>query len=475
MTQTIEPPPWRAVFTGPRGRLITGLLLLEALVAIYALVVTAIMPAVRDDLGGTQLYGLAFAIWGLATIITIPIAGHAADRYGPRRPLLIVLAVQVTGLAVSGIAPSMEIVIVGLFLQGCAGGAMYAVSLGTVAKTFPSDIRARVMALLATMWIMPGLIGPSLGSFIAETIGWRWAFAVPVPLLALAVSLVLPVLRGIDAEEDGDRLPVRWSIQVAIGLGVALVGLSLVNAWTVPLAVVGLTVGLPALAHIVPPGTWSARPGMPAAALAMFLLSGGFFTVDAFVPLMLTELRGFTYIQAGLVITAATVTWAGGSWWQSRAASRIPAGTIVSIGATFVTIGMAGVALGVLESAPVWPVYLGWGLAGIGMGVAFPTIPLSVMNVTEEGKEAGQLSATLLMDTLGMTVGAGLGGVCIAIATAGAVTGEETAHVAQDLIPGLRIGIACAYAVGFAGILLLLVIARRLPNQLERSNASVED
>ena len=135
----VEPPPWREVFQGPLGRLITGLLLLEALVAVYALVVTAIMPAVRDDLGGTNLYGFAFAVWGLATILTIPIAGVAADRFGPRKPLLIVLGVQIMGLTISGLAPSMEVVIVGLFLQGCAGGAVYAVSLGTVAKTFPGS------------------------------------------------------------------------------------------------------------------------------------------------------------------------------------------------------------------------------------------------------------------------------------------------------------------------------------------------
>lgn len=152
--------------------MVIGLLLLEALVAVYALVVTAIMPAVRDDLGGTNLYGFAFAVWGLATILTIPIAGVAADRFGPRRPLLIVMGVQIVGLAISGLAPSMEIVIAGLFLQGCAGGALYAVSLGTVAKAFPVEVRARVMALLATMWILPGLVGPPIGALMASTVGW---------------------------------------------------------------------------------------------------------------------------------------------------------------------------------------------------------------------------------------------------------------------------------------------------------------
>ena len=455
----VEPTPWREVFQGKRGRLVTGLLMLEALVAIYALVVTTIMPAVRDDLGKTQLYGFAFAVWGLATILTIPIAGHAADRFGPRKPLLVVLGVQVCGLAVSGLAPSMEIVILGLFLQGCAGGALYAVSLGTVAKTFPADVRARVMALLATMWILPGLIGPMIGALIASTVGWRWAFALPVPLLILAASLVLPSLGDVKPDPEAAALPILRSVQVTIGLGLMLGGLTAQAPYNFIFAAVGLAIGLPGLLHIVPRGTFSARRGVPAAALAMFLLSGAFFTVDSFIPLMLRKLHDFSYFKAGLVITVATVTWSAGSLWQSRVAQRIPPGTLVTIGASLVFVGMLGVACGLSETLPIWLVYVGWTAAGGGMGIAFPTIPLSVMSVAEEGKEAGQLSSTLLMDTLGMTIGAGLGGASIAFATA-PPTGDE----------GLRAGIAGAYLIGFVMIGLLLMIARRIPGLLAAKN-----
>jgi len=447
----MEPPPWREVFQGERGRLVIGLLILESLVAVYALVITAIMPAVRNDLGGTALYGFAFAAWGIATMVTIPITGHGVDRYGPRIPLLIVLGVQILGFAVSGLAPTMLIYIVGMFLLGCAGGATYAISMGTVAKTFPERILARVMALLATMWILPGLVGPPLGAFIASTIGWRWAFVVPIPMLVLAASLVLPALGEVVPAEEADRLPIRWSVQLAIGLAALLGGLTLTNLWSVPLAVVGLATGLPALLHIVPEGTLRARPGLPGAAVAMFLLSGAFFTVDSFIPLMLTELHDFTLMEAGIVITVATVTWSAGSWWQSRNAGNIDPGVLVTIGTALVLAGILGVATGLIAGAPVLLVYIGWTVAGGGMGIAFPTIPLSVMSAAEEGKEAGQLSSTLLMDTLGATIGSGLGGASIAFATA--ARGNA----------GLRTGIAGAYALGLAGIILLLFIARRLP------------
>ena len=70
-----DPPRWREVFQGRRGRLTAGLLLLEALIAVESLVVATIMPDVRRELGQVQLYGLAFSASPLATFASIPIAG----------------------------------------------------------------------------------------------------------------------------------------------------------------------------------------------------------------------------------------------------------------------------------------------------------------------------------------------------------------------------------------------------------------
>src|SRR5688572_16147296 len=149
------PPRWREVFSGRRGRLTAGLLLLEALVAMHSLVVVTILPDVRRDLGMVQLYGLAFTAASLATLGAIPIAGRAVDRLGTRKVLPPVLGLFTAGLLVAATAPAMPVVLVGQFLAGAGGGGLYAMSLGTVAKTYPDRLRPRVLALLASMWIVP--------------------------------------------------------------------------------------------------------------------------------------------------------------------------------------------------------------------------------------------------------------------------------------------------------------------------------
>ncbi len=442
----VGPAPWREVFRGARGRLVVGLVLLETLVAVHILVVAAVMPSVLHDLGHLPLYGWSFTAAALAQFGAIPVAGAAVDRFGPRRVLLITATVYLTGLLVSALAPTMQVLIVGRFLQGAAGGAGYALSLGAVAKTLPVEIRPRVLALLATAWLLPGLLGPPLGALLASTVGWRWAFIVPIPLLIVAVVLVLPVLSG-GGDPDAPRPPVLRPIVLMLGAALLLAGLSGGSPRSVALVLVGGVVTVVALRGIVPAGTFLARRGVPAAALAAFLLSAAFVAADSYTPLMLTNIRGTSVLAAGLALTVAAITWPAGSWWQSRQAGRMRAGTLVILGDAMLVTGVTALAA-VLAGGPLPLAYIGWAIAGFGMGVAYPTVPLAVMARAEAGREAAELSPTLLMDMLGIAAGAGFGGAAIAFAASSNAT--------------LRSGIAGAFGVSLLAALVLLGVGARI-------------
>ncbi|MGZ5353004.1 MAG: MFS transporter [Actinomycetota bacterium] len=445
-----SPPPWREVFTGARGRLTAGLLLLEALLAMEALIVVTILPAVERDLGGLSLYGWTFTAYTLASLASVPISGRVTDRVGATPVLGVTLVLYVGGLVIAAAAPSMEIVVLGRFVQGIGGGGVYTVSLAAVAKTYSDRIRPRVMALLASMWILPGLFGPIAGSVIAGSIGWRWAFLAPIPALALGVLLVIPALSGIGAEPDESRLPILPSLLLMLGTGLFLGGLTRISWATIPLVIAGLGIGLPGLARITPPGTLLARPGLPAAAVAAFLASAAFLAVDGFLTLMLTKVRGLSVGEAGLVVTAAAVSWAGGSWYQSSVVARRGARWLTTVGGLVLALGTVLVAGGLIRDLPIALPYAGWALGGLGMGIVFPTIPLSVMGEAAEGREAGDLSPTILMDFLGIGVGAGLGGASVALADAGRIS--------------LEAGIAGAFAIGLLASLRLVLVGRRIPD-----------
>jgi MFS family permease len=447
--------PWRELFQGRRGRLTAGLLLLEALVAIQVLVVATIMPDVRRDLGMVQLYGLAFTVSSLATIGAIPIVGRAVDRAGARAVLLPSLATFAAGLLVSATAPAMPVVLAGQFLQGAGGGGIYALSIGAIAKTYPDRLRPRVMALLASMWILPGLVGPPIGALVATTVGWRWAFVAPIPALVLAWILITPALDlvpslGRDEARAHDVATIRPALRLMLGAGLVFGSLTFVEPWALLGIAAGLLIGIPALLRLVPAGTLRARPGPAAAAASAFLLSAGFLAMDAFLTLMLTRVRGLSLGLAGVVITGATLTWAAGSVWQSSRAERWPLARLTMIGVSLTMIGEVAVASTLVTSVPAVVAYAGWAVAGAGMGVAFPTVQLSMMRVAAVGEESTLLSSVLLMDMLGVATGAGLGGASIAIAAAT----EST----------LRAGLAGAFAIGLGALIVLAGLVGRIPS-----------
>jgi predicted MFS family arabinose efflux permease len=431
-----QPVPWRDVFRGRDGRLVIGLLLFETLGAVHLLIVATVMPAVLVDLGNLPLYGWAFSAAALAMIGTIPIVGAATDRLGTKPLIFVTAALYTGGLVLSAAAPSMEIVVAGRFFQGAASGAAYALSLSAIAKTLPAAVRPRVLALLATTWLLPGLFGPLIGGFLADSISWRWAFLVPLPFLLISVWMIVPALRD-EPDPSAEQAPIRDAMILTVGTALFLAGIGGTSLIAIAPTVAGLVIALIGLRHIVPEGTAIARRGVPAASLCAFLLSTSFAAMDSYIPLMLTEVRGMTVTAAGLTISIAALTWAGGSWWQSHVVGR----------RTHAWLVMVGVATLVLHGAPLLLILVAWMLAGFGMGVAFPSIPLAVMAGVQEGAEARGLAPTLLMDTLGIAIGAGLGGAAITIAT--------RAH--EPLVTGISIAFAIA---AVAGVLLAALAPR---------------
>jgi len=399
MAQTLR---WRELFQGSRGKLTAGILLVEFLVAVEALVVVAIMPAVRRDLGGLEYYGLVFTGFSLAALVASPIGGRSADRRGPARPFLAFAAVFIAGTVLCGLAPTMPALVLTRVLQGLGAGGAYTVALTALTRSYDDAGRARVLALLAGAWIIPGLLGPSYGALLAGSIGWRWAFFSILPLIVVAIALAFPGLRAIKPAARSDATsPRRWP----------------------------------------PPA------GMPAAILTIFFLIFAFIGAEYFIPLMLTAVRGRSLTEAGIVVTLGTVSWSAGNWWQSRAVNRISARSLGRVGAAILALAIVGIMLS-LADLPLPVAYASWLLAGVGMGIAYPTAYLVIMRAAPAGGEGAAVSAQQVAERLALALGGALGGTSIAMALA----------VHASLVAGL-LG---ALVLSLASALAALALAPRL-------------
>jgi MFS family permease len=176
-------------------------------------------------------------------------------------------------------------------------------------------------------------------------------------------------------------------------------------------------------------------------------MSVAFFAVDGFVPLLLTRVRGLSVAVASLVVTLATVSWSLGTLWQSRVAGRLSRAVLVRAGALAMAVGAAGVAAGLLR-VPLAIPYVSWTIAGLGMGVAYPTVYLVTMERAGRGAEGSAVALMLLIDSLGVSVGTGLAGSAVALAAAAGTS--------------LSVGLTGAFVLAIVAALALAAISPRL-------------
>src|SRR5215475_11609184 len=311
----------RGLWAPPTRGLTAGLVLSITFVASEALAVVTVMPLVAQDLGGLRLYGWVFSAFMLGSVVGIVVAGREADRRGPAIPFVGGLVLFGSGLAVAGLAPSMGVLVAGRVLQGLGAGAVPSVAYAAIGRSFPGPLQARMMAVLSTAWVVPGLAGPVVAAEVAHVFGWRWVFLGLLPVVAVAGSIAVPALVRLGPPGAGQvqEHQLIYGIAVAAGATLILAGLTLVAgsaAASAGAAVAGA--GLPALRRLVPAGTLTARPGLPATILSRGLLTFAFFGADAYVTLAITAVRHRSPTFAGLAVTGATLSWTAGAWVQAR-------------------------------------------------------------------------------------------------------------------------------------------------------------
>jgi MFS family permease len=433
----------------PRYRALSvGALMGITVVAFQALGIGTAMPAIARELGGLHLYGWSFSAFMLASIIGTVAAGRAADAGGPARPYLASVAVFATGSLVGALAGSWGVLLAGRAIQGLGVGALIVVIYVSASRAYPAVMYGRMLALMSTAWVLPSLVGPGLAGLVADHASWRWVFAGLLPLLPVAIALTLPGLRTLDRPvAPGPRRSLGPALVLTAGVGGFLAALELREPLLlIPTAAAGIAVAGLSLRRLLPPGTLRARPGLPAGVAVRGLVAVAFLGADAFMPLALVELRGFSSTGAGAVITAASLSWSMGAFAQARLDKRDGGrgrGGRARLGLAVLLAGLAVGAAGVLvEALPVALAVVGWTIAGFGIGIAYPSVGALVLAQAADGEE-GLVSASLqLAETVGVAIFAGIGGALIAV-------GLDSGW---DAVTALALVFAAAAATALAGL-----------------------
>ncbi|MGC4076239.1 MAG: MFS transporter [Rubrivivax sp.] len=241
------------------------------LVSIDGTVLFAAFGALRvafADSTASELSWVLNAYTVVYAALLVP-AGRLADTLGRKRVFLGGLLLFTVASAACGAAPSVAALVAARSLQAIGAALLMPASLALVLGAFPAGRRAVVVSLWGAVGGLAAALGPSLGAAVVDTMGWRWAFLLNLPLGWLAWSRGRSRLGEWRQSQAGTSVDGIGIALLIAGVGALAFGIVEGGArgWLQVATLASLAAGLVLLAAFVP---WARRRAQPAVDLTLF-------------------------------------------------------------------------------------------------------------------------------------------------------------------------------------------------------------
>jgi MFS family permease len=412
--------------TGPLRVTTLGFFTLGVLIAFEMLAVATVMPVVAADLGGVQMYALAFAAPLAISVLALTVAGPWMDRRGLLTPVVIGAGVFSAGLVVCGLAPDMTLFLLGRGIYGFGAGLLTVAMFVVAARCYTSEQRPSVFALYTSTFMVGALMGPVLAGTVADHLDWRWVF-LPAPVFsAVAVGMLWRAIAPLAGTSTApfDRRSLGWAAATALGiLGLSAAGQRTLPAWPWLLAAAAVAVVV-AVPRLLPAGTWRFRPGLPSTIAMRGLVGSAFLCLESYMPLALIQFRGCSPTVAGTALTVSAVMWFAGTWLCARPSLFNDIPSRLRVGMAGAATGLASVLLLLVDGVPLPLIMVGWAIGALGMGMTLPTLAVAVLDRSQEDQVGANSAATHLNDAVSQSMTYALGsvafGALIVISASGA-------------------------------------------------------
>ncbi len=220
-----------------RGRLVLvtiGTMLALLLAALDQTIVGTAMPRIVADLNGLAYYTLVTTVYLVASTVMVPIAGKLGDLFG-RKPFLLVGMIGFVGAsALCGLSQNMLELVAFRGIQGVFGGILFATVFTVIGDLYPPAVRARVQGLFGAVFGLSSVLGPTVGGYLTDNLGWRWVFYVNVPVGILAVLTVASTMPFVRTRASWRDIDFAGAALLVAGVAPLLTALTITrdHAWT---------------------------------------------------------------------------------------------------------------------------------------------------------------------------------------------------------------------------------------------------
>jgi EmrB/QacA subfamily drug resistance transporter len=434
-------------------------ILASSLAFVDGSVVNVALPAIgtdlRSDASGLQWIVNAYLLPLSALLL---LGGAAGDKFGRRRLFLLGIALFAVASALCALAPSLPLLLAGRGLQGIASAMLMPNSLALLGAAFVGEERGRAIGTWAAAGAVAGAIGPLLGGWLVESVGWRAIFLINLPLCAAALWLGW---RYVAESQEESRAPLDWAgVAVAtVALGALTWGLTVLSGeagtlgqgWTATglgLAAVLLFVwierrrGERAIMPLAMFGT-SSFVGLTLLTFFLYAALGGLLVL---LPYVLIELLNYSPIAAGAALLPLPAVIGLASRPMGALAARTGPRLPLTIGPLIVAVGFA-LATRIGPDSSYWNSVLPAVLViAIGMAGAVAPLTTAVM-ASVDGDHVGTAN--------GFNSAVARTGGLIATALLGSVLAASGAALASAFDVAALVAAAAAALAGISALLLL--------------------
>ncbi|MFC1466924.1 MAG: MDR family MFS transporter [Candidatus Brachytrichaceae bacterium NZ_4S206] len=406
-------------------------------------IVGTAMPTIVSQLGGLAVYSWVFSAYLLASTTTVPIYGKLSDLFGRRPVYFFSIALFLIGSLLAGSATSMTQLILARAVQGLGAGGILPLAFTIIGDMFSLERRAKIQGLFSSVWGISSIIGPLIGGFLVERVGWQWVFYINV-----FPGLIAAALFGFGWREVQTRsrqtVRVDFAGAALLSAGIVLLLLGLFDLGSPQgMLLVGASAIVFALLVIVE--RRAADPILPVALFRdrLFLVSCvhgvlvgmAIFGSASYVPLFAQTILRATATAAGATLTPQMLSWVVTSIICSRLLLRMSYRTLAVFGMAMAVIGAALVLMaGIARSAP--PLLIGMGLTGAGMGFSIPAFTIAVQSAVRRDKLGTATSTLTFSRNIGGTLGVSIMGVILSAGLAAtlAASGATSLGVSVDAL-----------------------------------------
>ena len=431
------------------------------LVTMDVTIVNVALPAIRQDLHAS-VGGLQWSIDGYTVVVAcfLMFAGSMADRHGRRRTFQLGLALFSAGSLLCSLAPSTGALVGFRVVQALGGAMLNPVAMSIIVNTFTDPrARARAIGVWGAVFGVSMAVGPLVGGFLTQHVGWRSIFWINIPVSLAAIALTARYVPESRAERARRVDPVG---QLLIVIALASLTSGVIDGrrlgWSSPFIVLAFALATAAVAMLIVYEGRRVDPlldlrffkSLPFAAATLtaviaFASFSGFLFLNS---LYLQESRGLAPAAAGL----CTLPIAVGVILCSPISGRLVGAGHVRLALVVAGTAIAVAALLLVDLTPDTPLshlLAAYGIFGVGLGM----VNAPITNTAVSGMPRAQAGVAAATASTSRQIGASLG-VAIAGALAGAgIRVAHSATFAASTHPVFRLTVGYGCAIVTLGIL----------------------